>query len=84
VFSCDDPQTRGPHSAGTEDHLTGSRVERFQELDNPTHGVCRQHRQIHDDLKIIQQKGKGVERSGDCEVADPLDTEVFAGPGGGG
>ena len=81
VLSCNNPQTRRPHSTGTEDYLTGPRVERFQELDNPAHGICRQHRQIHNDLEVIQKKNKGFEGSGYGEVAGSIDAKVFADSG---
>jgi len=78
VFSCNDPQTRRSHSTGTEDYLAGPRIKSFQEFDDPTHGICRQHRQIHDDLEVIQQKYKGLEGSGYSEITGPFNTKVFA------
>jgi hypothetical protein len=48
------------------------------------HGVCRQHRQIHDYLEVVHQKVKGFKRSGYREVVDPFNTKVFADSGVGG
>ena len=66
-----------PHRPSTQYDLTSPRIERFQKLDNPTHRVCRQHAEVHNDFQVVEEQGEHFRSSKDGVVRAVLNAEVF-------
>lgn len=70
-------EPRRAHGAGPKNNLARPRVERLEELDDATHRLSREHIEVDDDLQVVRQDYKHLERRAHREVRPIFDVEML-------